>query len=285
MTMTLKETMGLSAICVLLIAGAASAHATMQSEDTSSTSKHEYRDQGQESSGQGDPSSDWKKITGTVKKTKHVGLRNSDQENLLVQLKTSQGRRIVDLGNAEKLEDVGIQKGDHISVWGKVKTIGDREVFMARKLKVNGEKIFIDRRASSPQYSRGPQMTRRGGEDQRQQTSDGQNRITGEVVAAGQVTEYRGLGPVMAFDRDTFYVVEDQKGQQSHVIVSEYLDPGFTVGDRIQAQVKSDGTVTSISRMAEESSGRSESGQAQNKQKEEGRSGDQQTARSAERED
>jgi hypothetical protein len=289
MTLTWNDTIRFCSVCALLMGGAMTANASMGSEDTPSSKKQgEYENQAQQSS-------DWQKVTGTIKKTKHAALRNHDQENLLVQLETRQGRRIVDLGNADTLEEFDLQKGDRITAWGTVKSIGNKKVFMARKLKVGGgQKLSINRPDLSPQYSGDQHMTRQGGagqqQQQRQQTAGGQNTITGEVVVAGEVMEYERAGNWLTFDRDGFYIVEEPNGKQSHLIVAERIDPGFNVGDRIEAQVKQDGTVTSISRMSQQSSGRSGNGQAQhdkqaqNKRDEAGSGGEQQTARSAEEE-
>lgn len=98
---------------------------------------------------------EWQKISGTVKKTKHVGLRGRDQENLVVQIQTTQGgKKIVDLGNVEHVEDLDIQKGDRITAWGRSVDIGDKRVFMAHKIKANDETVEIERQQMSRQDSR-----------------------------------------------------------------------------------------------------------------------------------
>lgn len=207
-------------------------------------------------------SAEWQKITGTVKRTKTVGLRNRDQENMIVQLQTREGRKkIVDLGDVENLEDIDIQQGDKISAWGRTFNIDDKQVFMARKLKANGETISIDRPELS-QLSRQPgrQMERQSrGESQ---SSSRPSQIKGEVIVKGEVLE---------FDRDGFYIVEDQSGRETHLLVDEDMDQGFRVGDRIEAEVRPDGTVTSISkaRGSRSSQGRMDQRTAQSRQFEE----------------
>ncbi len=236
MTRIWTASIGLVSLSALLIGGAVTADAAMRSE----------KSRMQQDDRQSQRSSDWQKITGTIKGTKNVGLRNRDQENLVVQLQTKQGRkRIVDLGDVENLEDLDIQKGDKITAWGRTFNIDDKQVFMARKLKADGETISIDRPELS-QLSR-QQMGRQSRESQ---STRRPSRIKGEVIVKGEVLD---------FDRDGFYIVEDPSGRQTHLIISEEMDQGFDVGDRIQAQVKPDGTVTSISRMEGGASGRSSS--------------------------
>lgn len=105
--------------------------------------------------GQQQRQSDFKKVTGTVKRMKHVELRGQGRENLVVQLRTKNGERtLVDLGDAEELEDIDIQKGDRISAWGRSVNIGDKHVFMAHKLRANGESFDIERRPVFQQSGR-----------------------------------------------------------------------------------------------------------------------------------
>ena len=89
----------------------------------------------------------WKHISGTIKKTKQVELRGQDQDNLIVQLQTNRGdKTIVDLGNAEHIEDLDLQKGDRLTAWGRTVNIGDKRVFMAHEIQANDETVEIDRK-------------------------------------------------------------------------------------------------------------------------------------------
>jgi predicted small integral membrane protein len=100
----------------------------------------------------------WKHISGTIKKTKEVEVRGQDQDNLVVQLKTNRGdRMIVDLGNVEHIEDLDLQKGDHLTAWGRTVTIGGKRVFMAHKIRANDETVEIERQQMS-----GRDMRQRG---------------------------------------------------------------------------------------------------------------------------
>ncbi len=214
------------------------------------------REKGQSSS---ERSGDWQKITGTVKKAKPVGLRNKDQDNLLVQLETDKGRRkVVDLGDAKRLE-MDIKNGDRITAWGQPMRFGDKDVFVARKLEAHGQKVRIEHPDLAMEDSDRREMARKGGGKE-----SGQGQIKGEVVAVGQVMEYERAGNVMAFDRDHFYIVQEPDGRQSHLIVADDMDQRLSVGDKIQARVKPDGTVASISRIA--------SGRGQPEEQQRGRS-------------
>lgn len=90
-------------------------------------------------------STEWETISGTIKKMKNVTLLGLDQDNLVVQLQTNQGRRIVDLGNADRAEDLDLEKGDRITAWGRTVKIGDKEVLMAHKLRTNDDTMNIER--------------------------------------------------------------------------------------------------------------------------------------------
>lgn len=65
----------------------------------------------------------------------------------------------------------------------------------------------------------------------------GMETVQGEVVVKGEV---------LKIDRDGFYVVKDHSGQEVHLFVAEEMNRGLQVGDTISAQVKPDGTVSSI---------------------------------------
>lgn len=213
------------------------------------------REKGQSSS---ERSGDWQKITGTVKKAKPVGLRHKDQDNLLVQLETDKGRRrVVDLGDAKRLE-MDIKNGDKITAWGRTMNFGGKNVFVARKVEARGQKVSIEHPDLAAEDSDRRETARKSGGKESQPYS-GQGQIKGEVVAVGQVTEYERAGNVLAFDRDHFYIVEEPDGRQSHLIVADDMDQRFAVGERIQARVKPDGTVTSISRAQREDQQRSRS--------------------------
>jgi hypothetical protein len=237
--------------------------------DASAQHSGMQREKGQ-SSGEG--SGERQKITGTVKKAKPVGLRHKDQDNLLVQLETDKGRRrVVDLGDAKRLE-LDIKNGDKITAWGRMMNFGGKDVFVARKLEAHGQKVSIDHPDLSREESDRRETARKGGGKESQPYS-GQGHIKGEVVAVGQVTEYERAGNVLAFDRDHFYIVEEPDGRQSHVIVADDMDQRFAVGDQIQARVRPDGTVTSISRAsdrAQRDDQRSREETAQFRQSEEG---------------
>jgi hypothetical protein len=217
---------------------------------------------------------------------KTVTLNNKEQDNLLVQVESRHGRqRIIDLGNVENLQELDLQKGDRITTWGKSMNIGDRKVFMARKLKANGKQIRLDRPelGQSSQQQTGRQQRQdedMGQTGEEQQAYSGQRRIKGEVVAVGEVVAYEQRGNVLEYDRDGFYVVEEQNGRQAHLLVAERLDPGFNVGDRIQAKVRPDGSVISISRTStsnnqsqDRKSARSQNDQSQGQQSASSQSG------------
>ena len=239
-----KYGIGLAAVLSFLVGSGIPADASMQSQ-------RQFEMQGEDGAGQAGER--WRKVSGTIKKMKNVALNNRDQENLVIEVQSRHGRqRIVDLGNADNLQEIDLQKGDRITAWGTSMTIGDRQVFMARKLKANGKKIRLDRPELGQSSQQQTRRQQRHDEDmeqsgEEQQASSGQRRIKGEVVAVGDVVAYEQRGNVLEFDRDGFYVVEEPNGRQAHLLVAERMDPGFSVGDTIRAKVRSDGSVISIS--------------------------------------
>ncbi|HEU4686071.1 MAG TPA: hypothetical protein VFS39_16310 [Nitrospira sp.] len=251
---------GASVLCLstLLLGSGATIEAGMNSGRQTGMDQNQGQDptQSQASRQEG---SRWEKITGTLKKMKPVPLANSDQQNLLAQIETDQGRRIVDLGNTEKLQDLDIRRGDTITAWGQTQKIRGNEVFMARKLQANGDKVFLDR----------PELAQQSGDQQRnRKPQEGQSRsgeqraqkVRGEIIVAGEVVEFDRD----TFDRDLFYIVKEPSGQERELIVAKgpALDQEFNVGDRIEARVRPDGTVTSITRISDEMSRESGGNQA-----------------------
>lgn len=85
-------------------------------------------------------------VTGIVESTHLRKLRDSDVQNLVVQVKSPKGRVIViDLGPASDLRDLKIQKGDRITARGFDARINDRTVLIAYRLTADGETVGIDR--------------------------------------------------------------------------------------------------------------------------------------------
>ncbi len=148
--MTHRQTcIGLFSLACLLAAG--NAHATgyfNQPAGPQSWKEGKQNQRAQESyQGRGQ---EHRRISGTVQRTKTVGLQGRDEENFIVKLETQDGRsKIVDLGNAENIEDLDIQRGDRITVWGRTTHIGDQRIFLADKVRVNDETVTIDRRYSA----------------------------------------------------------------------------------------------------------------------------------------
>jgi hypothetical protein len=115
-----------------------------QAGDVRTHSDQQYSRDGRRSNHHGEQ---WKHISGTIKRSKQVELRGQDQDNLIVQLQTNRGDKIiVDLGNAEHIEELDLQKGDRLSAWGRTVNIGDKRVFMAHKVQADDETVEIDRK-------------------------------------------------------------------------------------------------------------------------------------------
>ena len=133
----------LKQIATLSVAVAALLALTFTAADARSRTDQRFGMDDQRSSQRGEQ---WKHISGTIRKTKEVEVRGQDHDNLVVQLKTNRGdRMIVDLGNVERIEDLDLQRGDHLTAWGRTVNIGDKRVFMAHKIWAYDEMVEIDR--------------------------------------------------------------------------------------------------------------------------------------------
>jgi hypothetical protein len=192
----------------------------------------------------------WQSVSGFVRKMRKFDVGNGERQNLVVQVQTDDGRhQTIDLGDAEDLEDFKIERGHRIAAWGKTKTISGRQLLMAKKLNIDGEKINIDR----PELSQSSQQqARQQIQDQPQQgeEQDGHSmkKIRGQVVGAGEVVAYDRVGNVVESESDAFYIVEEPNGRQAELLVGEDMDPWLHVGDSIEATVAPDGRVVAISR-------------------------------------
>lgn len=87
------------------------------------------------------------KLMGTIKKTEKVGAKDTDQQILMVQLKTQEQEKniTVDLGGVEQLKNMDIQVGNRVIVWGRLIIDGDNHLFRAHRLWIAGGTIDIHR--------------------------------------------------------------------------------------------------------------------------------------------
>lgn len=87
------------------------------------------------------------KLIGTIKKTEKVRSTDTDQQDLIVQLKTQEQENniTVNLGNVEQLKDMDVHVGNRIIVWGRLIINGDDHSFMAHRLWIAGGTIDIER--------------------------------------------------------------------------------------------------------------------------------------------
>jgi hypothetical protein len=238
--------LGLIALVSLVIGVMPSYSGQQSGKQTSEQSDQQAQSSQSQSRYQDDQG--WQKVTGFIRKMRKFDVGNGEQQNLVVQIQTDKGRhQTIDLGNAEDLEDLDLRRGDRITAWGKPKTISGRQLLMAKKLKIDGEKIRIDR----PEFSQASrQRTRQQEQDTARQGREDEGQslktIRGEVVGAGQVVAYDRRGNVMEIDRDAYYLIEEPDGRRAHLFVGEELDPWLNVGDSVEATVAPDGHVVNI---------------------------------------
>lgn len=88
-----------------------------------------------------------REVSGTVVAKKMVRLPTENLQNMVVMIKTNKAdeRLLVDLGNAKALNDKKIDKQTNIQAEGRLAQVGQHRILVARNLKVEGEKVTIDR--------------------------------------------------------------------------------------------------------------------------------------------
>ena len=84
-----------------------------------------------------------KTISGVVINQKNVKFAGTDEENLVVQVKTAQGEvLVVDLGDADEI--ISLEEGESkLEVEGAIGQIGSQPFMIAKRVKINGETAKI----------------------------------------------------------------------------------------------------------------------------------------------
>lgn len=78
-------------------------------------------------------------FSGVLDGTKRLKNRSGKADKQLVRLRMRDGSsRVVDLGNVNAAKSLKLQQGDRVSVSGQRKKMGDREVIVARRLRIGG---------------------------------------------------------------------------------------------------------------------------------------------------
>lgn len=125
--------------------------------NSANSSKQNQKDR--KSRGQQEPESSKRQmVQGEVLKTKKASVR--DTKHLIVQLEKSGGNKcLVDLGPANRLQEMDIQEGDQISVRGPMTKAGDRRILIAQEIK-------------GPDQSQGAKQIQRDGQEFRGRVAD-----------------------------------------------------------------------------------------------------------------
>ena len=91
-------------------------------------------------------------VRGTIADRRDLSLRGQQDQHALVKLQTTAGPiLVVDLGPRNKLQGVDLSKGKRISVTGSAGRVNAKPVLVARRVRVDGQALAIDRpRQSDP---------------------------------------------------------------------------------------------------------------------------------------
>ena len=179
-------------------------------------------------------------VTGEIQQAHALRLHGVDTRHMVVRLKTEDGRQILaDLGTPADLSGVALDQGRSITVQGPTIRVSGKPLILAHHLTAEGKRVEIDREVRSVMPAMLPGVERPG-EPGRQAAR--QQPISGDILVRGEVFKT---------DADGFYVVRDEAGRETYLIVPpEVQSKNLKVGDRITAHVKPDGTVTSLDNVA-----------------------------------
>jgi hypothetical protein len=184
------------------------------------------------------------RVNGQVKELQELTVKGTDKTHQVVRLTTEEGKEvIVDLGAKNDLREVDIRRDQQLMIQGTKLRVAGNPFILAHQISTDGRTMQIDRDMVSaiPALRKADRVQGRAKEHDQQ---GGAQSVSGEVIVKGEVLQV---------DRDGFYIVKDEEGREVHLIVSENMNQGLNIGDRIQAQVQADGTVTSIAKASDHS--------------------------------
>jgi len=82
------------------------------------------------------------RLSGKVLRSKTVELVDGGKQHVVAQVRSNRGRRrIVDLGQADRLKDLAIEPGARISVQGRPVLAGDRPILRADRIEASGQVV------------------------------------------------------------------------------------------------------------------------------------------------
>jgi len=87
------------------------------------------------------------KISGEIVRTKLVDVRGTKDRHLLLLLETERGNRVpIDLGPSRGLKGSEIKSGQNITAFGKLTSIGEKQLIIAEALRIGDQRIRIPKR-------------------------------------------------------------------------------------------------------------------------------------------
>lgn len=130
-------------------------------------------------------------LRGQLESWTRANLQGQRDAHTLVRLRLENGRSaVVNLGPNVSLQQLDLDQGDRIAVYGSRSTINDRDVLMAEKLRI-GDRVLTMRGSAQEQGQRQAQRqsTQRTTTDDRAQRASGQRlMLRGELEDAQRVT-------------------------------------------------------------------------------------------------
>jgi len=179
-----------------------------------------------------------RQVSGEIEDIKELKVKGTGQTHQVARLRTPDGNQIIaDLGAKKDLKELPIKNGTFLLIEGQKLRLNGKPFVLAEQVTAGGRTKQIDRQTASAVPASKDAGLQQGAQAGRS-TSE-------EMIVQGEIIK---------IDRDGSYVVQEPNGRRAHIFVVEGMDPGFDVGDQIQARVSQDGSVTSIAKLADEES-------------------------------
>ena len=95
-----------------------------------------------------------RQVRGRIQAVKSVEVRGMEQPNVVALIRTRKGNQqlVVDLGPRNRLRNLSLERGDQISVEGKLARVQDRSILVADRARIQGRTIRIQRPQQRSQY-------------------------------------------------------------------------------------------------------------------------------------
>lgn len=85
----------------------------------------------------------WQRIEGEVRDVRTAGGDDRDQRHQVIEVRTEEGPRQVDLGPASEVEQLDLQQGDRVKLLARRGKIGGQAMLIGQKVRANGTTVDV----------------------------------------------------------------------------------------------------------------------------------------------